>query len=532
MALRLRITPDRTSYRPGDVLAAVVEVVTEPVSGAIQAAATHLEALQLELCAFERVDLNWVSAKYRMGSTVTEKDHRRITWPLLNMKPVRLCKQSTLLPGSRRLYLVRIQLPDSLPPSFKGSAVRYTYQLEAKATFALQSWKGGTSSSTAQAAEFQSQSSTPSADTPPTPNLPPSSSAANTSPHLIRYSSSSNLKLSRGREAVGQQHRKGPGIVHVKAPVHLWPSADNGDYLSSGSSIMAGDDAHAPMLSYPTTLQEPLDLCIDVTDLLDPGAQIPPPVQRRQASFPKPSAESTAKSGKSFSAQAKTPTVADVERHQDGAAGGVTPAANGAANGVSDTPTAASSRAPRQGVPSSSTLGGRSPACADSASLRSYNLKVGDHPLVRLALHPPLEGRLQLGATIAGTLDFRFSQEAAQQSSAAPKCVQVVIMLESEEVVEDRWGAAGKRQVGSVRKVHDEHQELTPNTLLTHFMFSLPFAECPTFSTHLMQHRWALRFEFTATYQQSGSSWGLGKGSKSPEHITWILPILVWPPSC
>lgn len=78
---------------------------------------------------------------------------------------------------------------------------------------------------------------------------------------------------------------------------------------------------------------------------------------------------------------------------------------------------------------------------------------MGDHPLVRLALHPPLEGRLQLGATIAGTLDFRFSQEAAQQSSAAPKCVQVVIMLESEEVVEDRWGAAGKRQVGSVRKV-------------------------------------------------------------------------------
>lgn len=81
-------------------------------------------------------------------------------------------------------------------------------------------------------------------------------------------------------------------------------------------------------------------------------------------------------------------------------------------------------------------------------------------------------------------------------------------------------------------QVYDEHQELTPNTLLTHFMFSLPFAECPTFSTHLVQHRWALRFEFTATYQQSGSSWGLGKGSKSPEQITWILPILVWPPSC
>lgn len=126
------MTPDRASYRPGDVLAAVVEVrcrlmdgssraivradahaacmlqvVTEPVAGAIQAATTHLEALQLELCALERVDLNWVSAKYRAGTTIIEKDNRRITRPLLKMKPVRLCEQTTLLPGSRRLYLVR-----------------------------------------------------------------------------------------------------------------------------------------------------------------------------------------------------------------------------------------------------------------------------------------------------------------------------------------------------------------------------------------------------------------------------------------
>ena len=78
---------------------------------------------------------------------------------------------------------------------------------------------------------------------------------------------------------------------------------------------------------------------------------------------------------------------------------------------------------------------------------------MGEQPLVRVALHPPLEGRLQLGATIAGTLDFRFSQEAAQQSSAAPKCVQVVVMLESEEVVQDRWQAPSKRQAGPVRKV-------------------------------------------------------------------------------
>ena len=82
-----------------------------------------------------------------------------------------------------------------------------------------------------------------------------------------------------------------------------------------------------------------------------------------------------------------------------------------------------------------------------------------------------------------------------------------------------------------VVQVYDEHQELTANTILTHFMFSLPFEECPTFSTHLVQHKWVLRFEFTATYQQKGSGWGLGKTNKSPEQITWLLPILVWPPA-
>ena len=130
----------------------------------------------------------------------------------------------------------RIQLPDTLPPSFKGSAVRYSYQLEAKATFAPQSWKGGTPSSTAQSSDFQSQSSTPSTDSPPQRTVQALNATSNTSPHLVRYSSSSNLKLSRGREAVGQQQRKGPGIVHVKTPVHLWPAVSPHHPSSSSPS--------------------------------------------------------------------------------------------------------------------------------------------------------------------------------------------------------------------------------------------------------------------------------------------------------
>lgn len=82
----------------------------------------------------------------------------------------------------------------------------------------------------------------------------------------------------------------------------------------------------------------------------------------------------------------------------------------------------------------------------------------------------------------------------------------------------------------AVLQVHDEHQELTPDTVLTHFMFSLPSEECPTFTTHLIQHTWLLRFEFTTVYQPQSSGWGLSK-AKAPETVSWLLPILVAPPS-
>ena len=84
-----------------------MQVVTEHVTGAVQAAETHLEALQLELCAVERVDVNWVSPRYRAASQPIEKDNRRVARPLLTMQPVKLCERTTLLPGSRRLYMIR-----------------------------------------------------------------------------------------------------------------------------------------------------------------------------------------------------------------------------------------------------------------------------------------------------------------------------------------------------------------------------------------------------------------------------------------
>lgn len=77
-------------------------------------------------------------------------------------------------------------------------------------------------------------------------------------------------------------------------------------------------------------------------------------------------------------------------------------------------------------------------------------------------------------------------------------------------------------------QVYDEHQELTPDLLLTHFILSLPVDACPSFATPLVSLRWVLHFEFTTSVPAAKRGWL--SGAPAPERIAWSLPVLVWPP--
>ena len=77
--------------------------------------------------------------------------------------------------------------------------------------------------------------------------------------------------------------------------------------------------------------------------------------------------------------------------------------------------------------------------------------------------------------------------------------------------------------------MQDEHQELTPDTVLTHFMLSIPADAPASFSTHLISLRWLLRFEFTTSRAKPAGGW-LGGAGRGTEKLTWTLPLLVAPP--
>lgn len=73
--------------------------------------------------------------------------------------------------------------------------------------------------------------------------------------------------------------------------------------------------------------------------------------------------------------------------------------------------------------------------------------------------------------------------------------------------------------------------ELTQDTLLTHFMFTVPADGPASFATPLVALRWVLRFELTAMYIGADEAGQRVLGKEPAETLSWVLPVLVYPPS-
>lgn len=88
----------------------------------------------------------------------------------------------------------------------------------------------------------------------------------------------------------------------------------------------------------------------------------------------------------------------------------------------------------------------------------------------------------QLGETVSGTFDF---------SNSVVPCYQVLIRLESEEVVDPSISKSKP-----IRKIHSEHHECTRYSIFTHFTFYIPHDATQEFTTEQVTVKWSLHFEF------------------------------------
>ncbi|KAK9833370.1 hypothetical protein WJX84_010908 [Apatococcus fuscideae] len=477
MGAKLYVRPDRQAYRAGEVLTVYFEVVAEATSTTDDAIA--IASLEVDCGGIEKVDTSWVAGGYQANVAPVEKDGRRVSRMLFKSRRLRLLSECQLACGKRRILAARLQLPQHLPPSFKGVAARYIYTLDACA-----------------------------------PGKDP--------------------------------QRRVLKEVAVRLPLTIWPppQADAAVRRIAAMPIPAGEDAQLTPITYSLGIRdvpwEFQELNLEAVSSNSTPKRAPP-VSHQQLQPPlnwhrqeplsaesKPS--SSGSSSKSPFAAGSKPLERQRAQEDDALLTRSLLTADGTAALDADSPQ--QSMAPS--VPSSHDMATEAALASDESSAEDGGRKAALSPtasagmLAKLQLHPPLEGCLQPGATLAGLLDFRLARDAAARSPAAPSCLQVIVLLETEECVGQEWRPASRKSsYPSIRKVYDEHQELTPDTLLTHFMFSLPMDAPASFANPVLSLRWVLRFEFTASFLPAQSAWSLSAPSRTTEQISWALPVLV-----
>ena len=172
---------------------------------------------------------------------------------------------------------------------------------------------------------------------------------------------------------------------------------------------------------------------------------------------------------------------------------------------------------------------------------KSYVLSAIGAPVLKVTLQPPMEGLLQPGATFCGLLDFRHLtvDGGSNQTDQPPRCHELSVMLESEEIVAPFYSSRGV-QGGSrpgqgriVRSLHCEHQEVTTEVSSSSFVFTVPSSGVPSFRTPMVSHRWVLRFELSVGAPIDCSKLVGQKSKMTPQlqQVSWALPLFVSPPS-
>jgi hypothetical protein len=126
---RVELTASAPAYRPGAAVTALLACPPPPRGLA-------LTELEVSFVGIERVDTSWVAATYRRGEAPLNADRRRVQRRVCAARLQAAAQGGAGGVGAPRRFLVRFELPPWLPPTFRGTAVRYSYTLEATAAYA------------------------------------------------------------------------------------------------------------------------------------------------------------------------------------------------------------------------------------------------------------------------------------------------------------------------------------------------------------------------------------------------------------
>ncbi len=526
--IQLSLATALPAYRPGDTVTALLHASTSLPED------IELKEVEIVFAGVERVDTSWVSPTYRKDVPAINSDRRRVQRNVVKAN-LQAATQGNFSDANLRRFLIRFKLPSWLPPTFKGTAVRYSYYLDAHLSY-FQYDAGVVAAAASTGADPPKQGTPGSISTRLALHIWPDQDL-NSSETTVANNNSTHHKQNNINTSGGADVIAFPGALGEEAQIKCWevgPGTAVEDAISHISKLITAGSGIPPSPFSPGRMQTGLSRQESSGPLLAAGAAATVPGTSRGGGG---AFGSSTRVGHSDSASEishdEGPQVSSSRQNSTGAPPSLSRlslASETTERSTAATTTTSAAATATTNVQSSAEAGG-------TGGLRTFALRIGDAPLVRVSVHPPLMGPLQPGTTVTGTLEFPTpsTRTTAADGGSLLRCMQVSVMLETEESVESMWKPAGKGATilssggggggnstgGSLRKLLEEQIEVTADTSCTNFVFSLPRDATPTFQTPLVSLRWLLRFHFLAMRQE--------KGAKM-EQLSWTLPLIVLPP--
>jgi hypothetical protein len=537
--IQLSLATALPAYRPGDTVTALLHASTSLPED------IELKEVEIVFAGIERVDTSWVSPSYRKNTPAINSDRRRVQRHVV-LANLQAATQGNFSDANLRRFLIRFKLPTWLPPTFKGTAVRYSYYLDAHLSY-FQYDAGVVAAAAATGVDPPKQGTPGSISTRlalhiwPDQEANSENTATNTTTSSSQYKQSNNNARGGGNSGGSDVF---PLALGEDAPIKCWevgPGTAVEDAISHISKLVTTGSGIPASPFSPGRMKTSLSRQQSSGPLLGGGAG------SGSGRMPSGLLHSDSASEISYDEGPNAPSssaalLAGSRQNSSGAPPSLSRLSLG-----SEQATERSNASISTATTTAPTTAVQSAEAGGAGGLRTFALRIADAPLVKVSIHPPLLGPLQPGSTVTGTLEFPTNNTTSSQSSGAAggdggenaaaagsssgqlRCMQVSVMLETEESVDSTWRPVGKGSnttssgagAGSLRKLLEEQIEVTADTTCTNFIFSLPRDATPTFQTPLVALRWVLRFHFMAMRP--------GKGAKI-EQLNWTLPLVVLPP--
>ncbi|KAK9102207.1 hypothetical protein Sjap_019461 [Stephania japonica] len=496
----LKVRTDKDVYRPGDCVYVIIEVSNPSVVVVANGAATTsdsdrggknggavlVERIGFELKGVERLDTQWFATQKPLPGS----KQRRGELVFLDCSSPSLISNQIISSGSTKTYIVKTELPEVLPPTYKGTTIRYLYYVKSSLCGRWLVLENSHALQDSDKIQFQQEARsslqiwvTQKTDELLNEGTFPSSTIQMDIFWKEKDADSEWIRANDTTEGVEEGYESSRDEVSSVSSYN--PTKGNiesafGSSLSLQSYAMKGINKDVSYIrgerSSTSSHMLPRQLSA-AEELYDANGDVIPPQKMS------PSVSSSNQSKKHV-----IPHPSDDDAGLPSAPGSV------------------------ETVTSEGFVRGR-----------SYNIRLDDQVLLRFSPKNS-DSNYYFSDTIGGTLTF-FHEEGAR------RCLEVSITLETSETVGQRFVHPSRRNTPAITKVQSDHHEVVADLLQSSFIFSIPPDGPMSFSTPHVTVQWALRFEFFTT--PKNVDWSrydhplLIEGRDKGE---WVLPITVHAP--